>query len=151
MKKLLLVLAACMLGISSPAIAQQAEVLAAINHFVDGFNKGDVKVLTTSCATETSIIDEFPPYEWHGAGACLRWMKDFDANARENGITEPVVTLGTPSHVGITGNRAYVVIPSNYSWKQKGVAMREVGSAFTFAMLKGKSGWRFVGWSWATK
>jgi hypothetical protein len=43
MRKTWLVLAACTLGISSPAFAQQAEILAAVNHFVDGFNKGDRK------------------------------------------------------------------------------------------------------------
>jgi hypothetical protein len=151
MKKLWVVLAACMLGVSSPAIAQQAEVMAAVTRFVDGFNKGDMKALLGACASETSIIDEFPPHEWHGAGACQKWMNDYDANAKANGITDGLVTLGTPSHVDVTGDRAYVVIPSTYTWKQKGVAMREDGSAFAFAMHKEKAGWRFVGWSWAKK
>jgi len=151
MTKIWLVLAACALGISSPALAQQDEVMAALNHFVDGFNKGDSTVMTTSCAEQTSIIDEFPPYEWHGAGACLTWMKDYDANAKKESITDGQVTLGKPSHVDVTGDRAYVVIPSTYTWKQKGVAMREDGSAFTFAMLKDATGWRVVGWSWAKK
>jgi hypothetical protein len=151
MKKLRLLLAACVLGIASPAVAQQAEVLVAVNHFVDGFNKGDLKVLLSSCANETSIIDEFPPHEWHGAGACKRWMDDYNSNAKANGITDGLVTLGKPSHVDVTGDRAYVVIPSTYTWKQKGVAMREDGSAFTFAMHKEKEGWKFTGWSWAKK
>jgi ketosteroid isomerase-like protein len=150
-RKIWLVLAACVLGISSPALAQQDEVMSAVNHFVDGFNRGDMKVLLSSCAEETSIIDEFPPYEWHGAGACKTWMNDYDANAKKNGITDGLVTLGKPSHVDVTGDRAYVVIPSTYTWKQKGVAMREDGSAFTFALHKEKTGWRFVGWSWAKK
>jgi hypothetical protein len=113
MRKTWLVLAACTLGISSPAFARQAE--------------------------------------WHGAGACQTWMNDYDANAKKNGITDGLVTLGKPSHVDVTGDRAYVVIPSTYTWKQRGVAMREDGSAFTFALHKDMTGWRFVGWSWAKK
>lgn len=151
MKKLWLVLAACTLGISSPAFAQRAEVMVAVTQFVDGFNKGDMKALLGACASETSIIDEFPPYEWHGAGACQRWMDDYNSNAKKEGITDGLVTLGKPSHVDVTGDRAYVVIPSTYTWKQKGVAMREDGSAFTFAMHKETAGWRFTGWSWAKK
>lgn len=151
MKKLWLVLAACTLVISSPAVAQQAEVMAAVTQFVDGFNKGDMKALLGACASETSIIDEFPPHEWHGAGACQTWMNDYNSNAKANGITDGLVTLGKPSHVDVTGDRAYVVIPSTYTWKQKGVAMREDGSAFTFAMHKEMTGWRFTGWSWAKK
>jgi hypothetical protein len=151
MRKSWLVLAAFTLGLSSPALAQHAEVLSAVNHFVDGFNKGDTKVLLGSCAEQTSIIDEFPPYEWHGAGACQAWMNDYNSNAKQNGITDGLVTLGKPSHVDVTGDRAYVVIPSTYTWKEKGIPMREDGSAFTFALRKDKTGWRFVGWSWARK
>ncbi len=150
MKKTWLVLAACMLGISSPAVAQQEEVLTVVNRFVDGFNKSDAKAVAASCAEQTSIIDEFPPHEWHGAGACLKWMTDFAAFAKKNDITPGPVTLGKPSHVDVTGDLAYVVIPSNYTFKQKGVAKREDAAAFTFVVHKDKGEWRLIGWSWAT-
>lgn len=151
MKKPWLVLVACTLAIPSPAVAQRVEVMAVITHAVDAFNKGDTKAFDSTCSSETSIIDEFPPHEWHGSGSCERWMGDYDTNAKQNGITDGVVTLGKPSHVDITGDRAYVVIPSTYTWKQKGVSMREDGSAFTFAMHREKAGWKFAGWSWAKK
>ena len=38
------------------------------------------EVIRTLIETEqTSIVDEFPPHEWHGPGACATWAKDFDA------------------------------------------------------------------------
>jgi hypothetical protein len=151
MKKLWLALAACSLGISAPAAAQQSEVMAVITRAVDAFNKGDTKTFASTCAGETSIIDEFPPHEWHGTGACEKWMSDYDTNAKQNGITDGIVTLGKPSHVDVTGDRAYVVIPSTYTWKEKSIAKREDGSAFTFALHKEAAGWRFTGWSWAKK
>jgi ketosteroid isomerase-like protein len=151
MKKACLAIAVSIFATSSPVRAQQAEVMAAVNRFVDGYNKSDAKLLAGACAEQTSIIDEFPPHEWHGAGACLAWMKDYDIDAKKNGITDGVVTLGKASHVDVTGDRAYVVIPSNYTYKQKGVPMKEVGSAFTFALRKGASGWGIIGWSWSKK
>jgi ketosteroid isomerase-like protein len=151
MRTALLAFIACTFGISSPAAAQQAEVMGVITRAVEAFNKGDTKTFASTCAGETSIIDEFPPHEWHGSGACEKWMSDYDGNAKRNGITDGVVTLGKPSHVDVTGDYAYVVIPSTYTWKEKGVAKREDGSAFTFALRKEAAGWKFAGWSWAKK
>jgi hypothetical protein len=124
-------------------------VLTPIRQFVDGFNKGDAKLMLASCADQTSILDEFPPHEWHGPGACAKWGSDFEADAKKNGITDGVVTLGKPSHVDITADRAYVVVPANYSYKQKGKAVSETGSIITLALQKLPAGWRITGWSWA--
>src|SRR2546423_1957549 len=122
MKKSLLAFAFGALAVSSLARAQKADVMVAINRFVEGSNKSDAKLLASACAEQTSIIDEFPPHEWHGAGSCLTWMKDSQIDAKKNGYTDGLVTLGRPTHVDVTGNRAYVVIPSNYAYKQRGVA-----------------------------
>jgi ketosteroid isomerase-like protein len=150
MKKIWLALATVLVAASS-LHAQQAEVTAAATTFVEGFNKGDTKALSKSCATETSIIDEFPPHEWHGTGACVAWARDYNANAKKEGITDGVVVLNKPTHVDVTGDRAYVVIPSDYTWKQKGKAMKETGSTFTFAMRKVGPSWKIIGWSWGAK
>jgi ketosteroid isomerase-like protein len=118
---------------------------------VDGFNKGDTKTAVAACAEQTSIIDEFPPHEWHGAGACAKWANDFDADAKKNGITDGIVTLGTPRHVDITGDRAYVVVPASYTFKKKGKPAKETGSTLTLALQKEASGWRISGWAWAKR
>ena len=127
----------------------QTAVLASVHGFVDGFNKGDTKTLLAACADQTSILDEFPPHEWHGKGACAKWASDFDADAKKNGITDGAVTLGDPSHVDITSDRAYVVIPANYTFKQKGKPVSEIGSIIMLTLQKGATGWRITGWAWA--
>ena len=126
----------------------KADVMTTINQFVDGFNKGDTKA-AAACAGQTSIIDEFPPHEWHGTGACLAWMKDYDTDAKKNGITDGGVTLGKPKHLDVDGIYAYVVIPSEYSFRKQGKPVKEKDSAFTFALKKGPAGWKITGWSWA--
>jgi ketosteroid isomerase-like protein len=129
--------------------AGQTAVVAEVHQFVDGFNKGDMKIMAASCAEQASILDEFPPHEWHGAGACAKWAGDYDADAKKNGITEGVVTLSTLTHVDVTGDRAYVVVPANYSFKMKGKPVSEVGSIITLALQKSPAGWRITGWAWA--
>ena len=132
----------------TPASAK-TDVMAAVQKFVDGFNKGDLKLLSSACADQVSIIDEFPPHEWHGTGSCAKWSSDYDADARKNGITDGLVTLSKSSHVDVTGDRAYVVGPANYTYKMKGKLVKEIGSIFTIALQKGPAGWRITGWAWA--
>jgi len=149
MHRMLVALAVIALAAGSPAASQETDVMVTVNQFVDGFNKGDTKAALAACADQTSIIDEFPPYEWHGAGGCQKWMNDYDSDAKKNGITDGVVTLSKPRHVDVTGDRAYVVIPSNYTFKKKGTQVEESGSMLTFALQKGAAGWRITGWAWA--
>ncbi|HXZ81595.1 MAG TPA: hypothetical protein VEG30_16830 [Terriglobales bacterium] len=127
---------------------EKAAVMAPIHQFVDGFNKGDVHSALGACAEETYIIDEFAPYQWKGAGACAKWASDFDADANKNGITEGVVTLGAPKHLDIVGDRAYVVVPASYSYKQNGKAMKETGSTLTITLQKSANGWHMTAWTW---
>ena len=151
MKKLYFVfVTALILAGSTAAFGQRSAVMKPINQFVNGFNKGDTASAMAACAETTAIIDEFAPHSWSGDGACQKWADDFDANSKKHRITNGKVILGKPTHVDITGDHAYVVIPSNYTYKQKGKPMAEPGSIFTFALHKGAEGWHITGWSWAT-
>ena len=131
------------------AASDQTAVVATVHQFIDGFNKGDEKGALAACASPVSIIDEFPPHAWHGPTACADWAHAYDVNAKENGITDGFVTLGTPWHVDVTGDRAYVVVPVKYAYKQNGKPVEESGSVFTVALQKFKAGWRIDAWTWA--
>ncbi|HEX9054040.1 MAG TPA: nuclear transport factor 2 family protein [Gemmatimonadales bacterium] len=148
MPKALIALTVALLAAAPNALAQQKDVMATVHQFVDGFNKGDTKSALAACADQTSIIDEFPPHEWHGAGACAKWADDYDANAKKDGITDGMVILGKPRHVDVTGDLAYVVVPANYRFKQKGKPVAEIGSMLTIALQKGPAGWRMTAWTW---
>ena len=147
--KILVALATAVFAVVPGAVAQQKDVMVPVHQFVDGFNKGDTKTALAACAEQTSIIDEFPPHEWHGAGACAQWANDYDAFTKKEGMTDGRVVLGTPRHVDVTGDRAYVVIPSNFKFKHKGKPAEEPGSTFTFALQKGATGWHITGWAWS--
>lgn len=131
------------------AISQQTEVMSTVTQFVDSFNKGDAKTAAAACADQTIIIDEFPPHEWHGTGACSAWMNDYDADAKKNAITDGLVTLGKVKHVDVSGDHAYVVIPADYAYKKNGKPVKETASILTVVLQKGANGWRITGWSWS--
>ena len=145
----MLVVVAIILTAGSTIASEKTDVIAVVNQFIDGFNKDDVKVALAACAAPAFIIDEFPPYAWQGPTACADWANDFDANSKREKITEPVVKLGKTRHVDVTGERAYVVVPANYNFKQDGKPMAETGSTFTVALQKVAAGWRITGWAWS--
>jgi hypothetical protein len=149
MNKLLVLFVTVMLATGSVFATERTDVLAPVHKFIDGFNSGDVNSALSACADQTSIIDDFPPHEWHGTNACTAWATDFAADARKKGLTDFVVTLGNPRHVDITADHAYVVVAANLAYKDKGRPGKEVGSMMTFALQKDTLGWRITGWSWA--
>ena len=149
MYKLLVATAMGVFAAGPAAATEQTDVMVPVHQFIDGFNKGDVNSALATCAEQTSIVDEFPPHEWHGAGACAKWAGDYEANAKKEGITDGVVTLGKPRHVDVTGDRAYVVVPAGYTFKQKGKAMKETNAVMALSLQKTAAGWRITGWAWA--
>ncbi len=82
MHKIFVALAMAVLAAGPAAATEKTDVMMPVHQFVNGFNKGDIKTALTACAEQTSIIDAFPPHEWHGAGACSNWANDFDADAK---------------------------------------------------------------------
>jgi ketosteroid isomerase-like protein len=149
MRRTLFALAVATLVALPTAASAQTDVMATVNRFVDAFNKGDTTTVGVVCTEQASIIDEFPPHEWHGANACAKWMHDYNVDAEKNGITDGFVTLGKPNHINLSTDRAYIVVPANYTFKQKGKPVQEIGSILTLALQQGATGWRITGWAWA--
>jgi ketosteroid isomerase-like protein len=148
MRKTLIVLGILM-SLCATAVAQdKAAVVSRVRQFADAFNKGDAKTALAACADSASVIDEFPPYEWHGANACAKWMNDYDADAKKNGITGGMVTLNATRHVEVSGEYAYVVASADYSFKLKGKPVKETDSLLTVALRKTAAGWLITGWAW---
>ena len=131
------------------AASPASDVMAAINHAVVAFNKGDMKTWTAACASPAAVIDDFPPHSWQGSTACADWASSYTAFSKKNGITDGIVTLSTPWHVAVTGAHAYVVCPATFTYKQNGKPMKESGSIFTLVLTKSTTGWLITSWAWA--
>ncbi len=133
-----------------PATASdQADVMATVRQFVDNFNSGKTEAAIATCDSPAFIVDEFPPHTWSGSTACTDWFSAYDTDSKKNGVTDGVVTLGAPWHVDVTGDRAYVVAPTIYAYKQHGKPVKEPHSVLTVALRKTSAGWRITAWTWS--
>lgn len=148
MGKSYIALIAFVLVVGSAAATDKTDVISVVHQWRDAFNKGDMKFMGAACADQTSIIDDFPPHEWHGSGACSKWSSDFQAFTQTAGITDPAITVGKAWHIDVTGDRAYVVAPTTFVFKQKGKPVKEMGIV-TVALQKSGAVWRMTGWAWA--
>lgn len=128
--------------------SDSSDAMAAVNQFVNGFNKGDAKTLVAACASPANILDDFPPHVWSGMTGCADWYSAFTAFAKRSAFTDNVVTLGKPWHVDVAGNLAYVVSPTRYTYKNHGKPVAEAG-VFTLVVRRTAAGWRITSWAWA--
>lgn len=138
----------CM-GVGAAGWAQPVDpqVIAPINRFLDAFNKGDIPGAAATHAADAVISDEVPPFLWRGPQAFNTWAADLDRDAKKRGVTDPHVSVGAATRAEVDGDSAYVVVPSVYTFKQAGVAMRE-SAQMTFSLKKSASGWLIQAWTW---
>jgi hypothetical protein len=139
------------LALAAPSVmsAADAQLMAPIQKFIDSFNKGDSAgaAATHSATDDLAITDEVPPFSWRGAKAFSAWAADLESDSKKKGITDQMVTIRAATREETDGQRAYVVVPAVYTFKQKGVAMREAAQ-MTFVLKKGAAGWLIHGWTW---
>lgn len=149
MRKIILV--AALVAFASPAYASdETDVMAVINKMNDAMNKNDNKTAASAYMASASIVDEFPPHYWNGANVFDAWSNDFGTFAKKQGDTDPLVTTGKPTTVSVEGDRAYAVVPSTFTFKEKGKKVTE-HALWTFAMQKSGADWKIAAWAWARK
>lgn len=136
-------------GAIAEAETTDAQLAAPIVKFINSFNQGDAAAAASTHAVtaDLAIIDEVPPYLWRGPDAFQSWSADLERDAMANGITDQVVTLGDPTRKELAGDRAYVIVPVVYTFKERGVAMSETAQ-MTFALVRSDGGWLIHGWTW---
>ena len=139
----------CFMSAAAGAATADDQVMAPIQKFIDSFNKGDIvaAAATHAAAADLAIIDEVSPHLWQGPQAFQAWSADLDKDAKKRGITDQAVTIGAPTREEISGDRAYVVVPAVYTFKERGVVMRE-SAQFAIVLRKGAGGWLIHGWAW---
>jgi ketosteroid isomerase-like protein len=138
---------AFLLGAGSGIGSQETDVMAPVRQFILGFNNGDLKMAEAACAEHVFIIDDFPPHAWAGSGAIEKWLHDLGAFEKKHGTSNPFVVLGKPRQADVTGNQAYLVVPTKLSYKKKGEQINENG-LMTLVLHKRADGWRIIAWSW---
>jgi hypothetical protein len=131
------------------AASEKTDVMGVLRRFNDSLNKGDRQATLAACSELTSALDDIPPHEWHGAGACTKWLDDLEASNKTLQVTGLHDELGKPRHINITGDRAYVVVPLDETYKMKGKQVVTSGNLWTVALQKGASGWQMTAWAFS--
>lgn len=125
-----------------------ADVTAAVHRYVDNLGDKTEQIALAMCDSYVSILDEFPPHEWHGPQACAEWWDALGTYNDKNGITDGDAVLGTPWTVDVSGDRAYFVAPMTYTFKQHGKPVKE-SAAFAVALKRTQAGWRITAWAYS--
>ena len=123
--------------------------LAAVQQYIDAFNKGDQEAMSAAFAVPGSILDGMAPHLWLGPTAAQDWYRDVLVEGEQHGASDYFVTLGEPLHNNITGDSAYVVVPATMKFKVQNQEILQTGAMFTVALQKLSEGWRIAAWAWA--
>jgi ketosteroid isomerase-like protein len=142
----------CVAVVGGPAVRAQSpdpKLMAPINKFLEAFNKGDLAGIASTHAADgdVAIVDEVSPFLWRGPQAIKSWLADLDADAKKQGMTDMKVTLSRATRVETAGQNAYVVVPAVFTFKAKGVDMRE-NAQMTLVLKDSGSGWLIHAWTW---
>lgn len=123
--------------------------MGVVHQYIDGFNKGDAKVMAATFAVPGSILDGMAPHVWQGPTATQDWYRDVLVEGEQHGASGYLVTLGEPLHNNVTGDSAYVVVPATMTFKVHGKQVTQIGAVLTVALRKLAEGWRIAAWAWA--
>ena len=123
--------------------------LAAVQQYIDAFNKGDQEAMSAAFAVPGSILDGMAPHLWLGPTAAQDWYRDVLVEGEQHGASDYFVTLGEPLHNNITGDSAYVVVPATMKFKVQNQEILQTGAMFTVALRKLAEGWSIAAWAWA--
>ncbi len=149
MRKTVLALMAILICAPPGFAATGDDVAAPVRQFIDAFNKGDASAgFATYAQGEIEIIDEFAPHIWTGPHAAQDWAAAYDKHARATGVSDGVVKYGTPTRIEVEGDHAYVILPTEYLYKEHGKPMDEKGQ-ITAVLHKEAGAWKIRAWTWS--
>jgi len=117
------------LGISSGSAfaSEKTDVGAAVYRHFDNLDNDKLETALAMCDSQVSILEEFPPHEWHGPTACADGWKALGAYSEKSGISDGDATLGPPWTVDVSGDCAYFVAPAKHSTNGRPVLIPQRG------------------------
>lgn len=125
-----------------------AAMMKPIEAVAMALNTGNVSSLSTGVYTSNAtVVDEFSPYMWSGSNAGINWLTDFEAFAKKIHLTNGKAALMPVKNFEQSGNRAYVVVPTNFGAMINGKPVKETG-AWTFTLQRAGSSWLIQTETW---
>lgn len=94
--------------------------LATVQQYIHAFNDGDVTGMAEVFAEPGWILDGMAPHVWQGPTAARDWYHDVLVEGELHGAAGYSVALGEPLHDDVTGDSAYVVVPTTMTFAING-------------------------------
>lgn len=149
MKRLPLLVVAMLCGNAFADMASsRADPAATVQTFLNSFNSGDIDTVESTQLGNVVIVDEFAPFVWQGDGAFRRWLDDLTKHDSAAGISDGHMAMGDTIRQEVSGDHAYLVISTVYSFRENGAAMR-ASAHMTFALRQDGSDWRIAAWTYS--
>ena len=128
----------------------ETEVLSRIQQTIDAANRNIDSAPASNFMPSVVLVDDLAPYVFQGpaADAILEWRNAYDADSVKNSITDFSMQLLKPRRVEVSGDRAYIVLPAVYSFKQRLKPMQKRGT-ITATLERLDKKWLIATWSWA--
>jgi hypothetical protein len=145
---LVFVLSCAVLSMTALASAADRSVLVPIQTYVRAANTGQRALLISAFTADSTIVDEFAPFAFPPPHAAAQWYDGFGADQTASGVTDASIAYTPPHFVTVDGSRAYVVLPTVYTYKIHGKPAKETGS-LAFALRKLGSQWKISAMAWA--
>lgn len=122
---------------------------AVVLQYIEAFNNGDSTAMAALSADPMQILDGMSPHVWHGPTASEDWWRDVCKEGERAGASGYHISVGEPRQLDITGDHAYVVVPTTMTVDLQGKQVTQTGSTFTVALGKVGTQWRLRAWAWA--
>ena len=138
------------LVITQAISSDETEVLSRMQQTINAANRKIDTALASNFMPSVVLVDDLAPYVFQGpaADAILEWRNAYDADSVKNSITDFSMQLLKPRRVEVSGDRAYIVLPAVYSFKQRLRPMQKLGT-ITATLERLDKKWLIATWSWA--
>ena len=80
-----------------------AEIKAAIDTLLDGFNKKDAGLYSRAFTADAVVVDGMAPYRWTGPNSPGRWFADAEKRAHELGVADESLGDQKVVHAEVVG------------------------------------------------
>jgi len=144
-----LVLATCAAALTSVAFADSPGPAAVVKSLADAGNRGDWDTVKAMVADDVVIVDDLPPYEWHGPETPQTFLDAVGAFNKARGRTDGKGAGLTITRTEIDGDGAYVVLRYTYTFREHGRRFAEEGSQ-AYTLHNGSNGWKVTGIAWVS-
>jgi hypothetical protein len=133
--------------------SDESDVVHRMQETIDAANRSiDPASLAVNFAPSVVLVDDLAPFVFEGTAsvALSDWLTAYAADSDKNHVTDFSMRLLKPRRVEVERDRAYVIFPAVYRFKQHDKPGQERG-VITATLVKIDSKWLIATWSWAAE